>query len=102
MARALLSQSPMFHSRTPVLYLVGALALASGRPAAADSHSSHAKVDRAVRESVQQGAPTQSVIISVKPGYRDQLLWGTSTNTPNKLSDIVGSTRNSGAAPQGF
>src|SRR5262245_40388127 len=73
MASALLSQSPMFHSRSLVLYLVGALALASGRPAAADSHSSHGKVDRAVRESLQQGVPTQSVIISVKPGYRDQL-----------------------------
>jgi hypothetical protein len=31
------------------------------------------KVDRAVRESMRAGTATQSVIITVKPGYRDSL-----------------------------
>jgi len=63
----------MFHSRSLVLCLFGVVCLTAGQPAAADSHSSNSKVDRALRESLRQGASRQSVIISVKPGYRDAL-----------------------------
>src|SRR5262249_20123352 len=42
-------------------------------PALADAQTTSAKVDRAVRESQQSGSQTQSVIISVQPGYLDTL-----------------------------
>src|SRR5712692_6221296 len=50
--------------------LTGCLILTS--PAiglAAESAGSH-KVDRAVREAIHNGSPTQAVIITVKPGFR--------------------------------
>ena len=57
--------------------LLGAAALlffASGRPVQAGPiKAENQKIDRAVREGVQTGAATQSVIISVKPGYRETL-----------------------------
>lgn len=63
----------MIHTRSLLPSLLGVLLLTAAQPAAADSKSSSAKVDRALRDSLQSGASTQSVIISVKPGYRDVL-----------------------------
>jgi hypothetical protein len=89
----------MFRSRSLVFWLIGGRSLAAGQPAAPDSHTSHGKVDRAVRESLRQGTTTQSVIISVKPGYRDQLR---KKDALKKVNNIVSGTLNGGAAPQGF
>ena len=48
--------------------------LSSGRPVqAGPAKAENQKIDRSVREGVGTGAATQSVIISVKPGYRDTL-----------------------------
>ena len=63
----------MISSRSLLPSLLGVLLLSAAQPAAADSKSSDAKVDRAVHDSLQLGASTQSVIISVKPGYREVL-----------------------------
>jgi hypothetical protein len=62
----------MIHSRSLLPGLLGVLLLTAAQPAAADSKS-NAKVDRALHDSLQLGASTQSVISSVKPGYRDVL-----------------------------
>ncbi|HYM22148.1 MAG TPA: S8 family peptidase, partial [Vicinamibacterales bacterium] len=48
------------------------LALAISAPAFAHG-SADGKVDRALQDHLRTGAPTQSVIITVKPGYRDTL-----------------------------
>src|SRR5438093_3731995 len=50
-----------------------ALLIAATQLAVADSQSRNQKIDRALRESLSAGAPTQSVIITVKPGHRDAL-----------------------------
>src|SRR3989454_5766738 len=63
----------MFQPRSLLTSVLGVLLLTAAQPVAADSKSPNAKVDRALRESLRLGAPTQSVIISVKPGYRDTL-----------------------------
>ncbi len=49
------------------------LLLATVQPALAGQGTDDRKVDRAVRDSMRAGAATQSVIITVKPGYRDSL-----------------------------
>jgi len=41
--------------------------------AAPPDRPGRAKIDRGLREAIQTGAATQSVIITVKPGYRDQI-----------------------------
>lgn len=63
----------MVHFRLPLPSIPGVLLLTAFQSSAADSTSTNVKVDRALRDAVRLGAPTLSVIISVKPGYRDVL-----------------------------
>src|SRR5215475_14039838 len=63
----------MIPSRSLRFSILGVFFLTTAAPALADAQILSAKVDRAVRESQQAGAQTQSVIISVQPGYRDAL-----------------------------
>lgn len=84
----------MLNNRAALLIGVTALLfLSSSRPAlAGPKKAENQKIDRAVREELRTGTATQSVIISVKPGYRDTLraalqqhgdniVWGTSDAT---------------------
>jgi serine protease AprX len=64
----------IFHRRIRFAGLAGVLLLlATVQPAFAGPRRDDRKVDRAVRDSMREGAATQSVIITVKPGYRDSL-----------------------------
>jgi hypothetical protein len=56
----LLNYYPMHYPRSLFLCLFGVLSLAAGR-AGADSHSSHSKVDRAVREPWVESVAADSV-----------------------------------------
>src|SRR5215471_12181695 len=73
MARPLLRICLMAPPRTLLSSILGVLLLTGSVPAVAGAQTASPKVDRAVRESQQSGAPTQTVIISVQAGYRDTL-----------------------------
>src|SRR5207237_6745744 len=52
----------------------GLLSLAlAGSPVLAAPATSHAKVDRGVRESLRAGAATQQVILTIAPGHRAEM-----------------------------
>lgn len=72
MAADLLCHGAMVLQRT-LPSVAAFFVLAAIQPALAGPKSPNHKVDRQVRESLATGAATQSVIITVKPGYRDTL-----------------------------
>src|SRR6266496_2647392 len=61
--------SIMFFRRLSSAAASALIVLGLGSPAFAQD-APDAKIDRALRAGLRSGAPTQSVIITVKPGYR--------------------------------
>ena len=62
----------IFRRRALTAGFAGFVLLVAAQPVLAGARHAD-RVDRAVRESIRSGAATQSVIITVKPGYRDAL-----------------------------
>jgi hypothetical protein len=57
--------------------VAGLVALIFASPSAFAQSAHEPKIDRGLEESLRNGAPTQSLIITVKAGHRgDNIVWG--------------------------
>src|SRR5918912_1704876 len=63
----------MLSQRSLAVASAALLVFASAASAVAGPSGSDHKIDKAVRDALAAGAPTQSVIITVQPGYRDTI-----------------------------